>query len=156
MKPIDLIDHPEGGRYREVYRSKRQVHTDGRRSRSALTHIYFELRADEISHFHRVCSDEVWNLYTGGGLYLYLWDGYGSSVEKVEISTRTQQYCCVVPKGVWQAAVPIEDTVLVGCSVAPGFEFQDFEMMKPTSDDAIHLFRVRPELKRLVIDAADL
>ena len=70
MQPIDLIDHPEGGRFREVFRSAARVTTGAGESRSALTHIYFELRRGEVSRFHRVRSDEVWNLYQGDGLRL--------------------------------------------------------------------------------------
>lgn len=150
MKPIDLIDHPEGGRYREVYRSKQRVSTEQRQSRSAMTHIYFELRASEVSHFHRVNSDEIWNLYTGQGLYLYLWDGTQQPAITVELSARTRQFCCVVPQGVWQAAAPIEDTVLVGCSVAPGFEFEDFDMMDAASEDAKRLCLLNPELTQMI------
>ncbi len=150
MKPKDLIDHPEGGRCREVYRSKSLVHTHKGQNRCALTHIYFELRADEISHFHRVRSDEVWNLYAGHGLYLYLWDGSEKTAERVELSTKSRQFCFVVPRGVWQAAVPIDDDILVGCSVAPGFEVEDFEMLEPTSEDAVRLCLLNPEMKQMI------
>ena len=150
MKPTDLIDHPEGGRYREVYRSNSQIHTYKGQDRCAVTHIYFELRADEISHFHRVRSDEVWNLYAGRGLYLYLWYGSEKVLERVELSAKSRQFCFVVPQGVWQAAVPMDDDILVGCSVAPGFEFEDFEMMEPSSEDAIRLCLLNPELKQMI------
>ena len=154
MKPIDLIDHPEGGRFREVYRSKSQIHTDKGQHRCALTHIYFELRADECSHFHKVRSDEVWNLYAGRGLYLFLWDGSDQAVQRVELSAQSVQFCHVVPAGIWQAAVPIEDTILVGCSVAPGFEFEDFEMMVPTSKEAMRLCALSPDLEQMIKSSA--
>jgi predicted cupin superfamily sugar epimerase len=72
-QPTDLIEHPEGGRFREVFRSKARVTTRRGDSRSALTHIYFSLNQGEVSRFHRVTSDEVWNLYQGTGLRLYTW-----------------------------------------------------------------------------------
>ena len=75
MKPIDLIEHPEGGRYREVFRSARTVFTGEGTARSALTHIYFSLNPKEVSRFHKVTSDEIWNLYQGEGIHLFLWDG---------------------------------------------------------------------------------
>ncbi|MBT4818727.1 MAG: hypothetical protein HN976_34620 [Lentisphaerae bacterium] len=75
MGTLKLIDHPEGGRYHEVFRSDATVRTENGPSRSALTHIYFSLDAGERSRFHRVAGDEVWNLYEGVGIRLYLWDG---------------------------------------------------------------------------------
>ena len=71
MKPVDLIEHPEGGRFREVFRSAATVTRADGDERAALTHIYFSLNGDEVSRFHKVRSDEVWNLYRGTGLYLY-------------------------------------------------------------------------------------
>ena len=75
MRPIDLIEHPEGGRFREVFKSAKTVSTQDGTTRSALTHIYFSLKPGEVSRFHRVTSDEIWNLYQGAGLNLYTWDG---------------------------------------------------------------------------------
>ncbi len=68
MKPIDLTEHPEGGRFREVFRSAKTVFTQDGAIKSALTHIYFSLKSGEVSRFHRVASDEIWNLYQGSGL----------------------------------------------------------------------------------------
>lgn len=150
MKPIELLEHPEGGRFCEVFRSDVLVNTEDGSDRCALTHIYFSLRPDEVSHFHRVKSDEVWNLYQGAGLYLYLWDGVSTAVEQIELSESSGAFCHVVPKGVWQAAVPLKDKILVGCSVAPGFEFADFEMMAPDSDEAQDLCSHNPDARRLV------
>ncbi|MGD9223243.1 MAG: cupin domain-containing protein [Desulfobacteraceae bacterium] len=151
MKPIKLIEHPEGGRFCEVYRSGSQIRNGKGERKCALTHIYFSLDPHEISHFHRVGSDEIWNLYQGKGLYLYLWDGSDRSATRVELSAGNNEFCHVVPAGVWQAAVPIQDKVLVGCSVAPGFEFGDFELLERSSDEAKRLGSHNPELKRLII-----
>jgi predicted cupin superfamily sugar epimerase len=152
MKPINLIEHPEGGRFCEVYRSDSQIRNGKGEQKCALSHIYFSLEPHERSHFHRVGSDEVWNLYQGKGLYLYLWDGSDTSATQVELSARSNEFCHVVSAGVWQAAVPIQDTVLVGCSVAPGFEFSDFELLKRRSDEAKRLCSHNPEFKKLIID----
>lgn len=135
MQPTDLIKHPEGGRYKEVYRSISNV-SKGAVTRSALTHIYFSLQKGEVSHFHKVSSDEVWNLYKGSGLYLYQWDGTDSPPTCIEISEKANCYCHVIPAGFWQAAIPINEEVLVGCSVAPGFDFVDFQMIDQTSKEA--------------------
>ncbi|MGJ8655144.1 MAG: cupin domain-containing protein [Akkermansiaceae bacterium] len=134
MRPTEMIEHPEGGRFKEVFRSgERVVRLGDGSERDALTHIYFSLRAGEVSKFHKVTSDEVWNLYRGDGIRLYLWDGSSEEPRVVELSEGEGVYCCVVPAGVWQAAEPVCDgdgeEVLVGCSVGPGFEFEDFELI---------------------------
>lgn len=136
MKPTDLTEHPEGGRFREVFKSNATIETADGRARSALTHIYFSLDPGEVSRFHKVASDEVWNLYRGSGVYLHVWDGSENPPETVELSARSNCFCHIIPAGFWQAAAPISDSVLVGCSVAPGFEFEDFELIDPESEPA--------------------
>lgn len=149
MKYSDLLEHPEGGRYLEIYRSAKTFSTDNK-TRAALTHIYFSLESHEFSRFHRVSNDEVWNLYQGEGLYLYQWDGQSSSLESIELSAKSMNFCHVIPAGYWQAAVPLKNRVLVGCSVAPGFEFEDFELIDSAPDIAETLRRLNPELSRLL------
>ncbi len=151
MKPIDLIEHPEGGRFREVFRSAKTVITQDGTTRSALTHIYFSLKPGQVSRFHRVASDEIWNLYQGLGLNLYTWDGTNVPPKCITLSASKNCFCYVIPAGTWQAAEPISDTVLVGCSVAPGFEFSDFTLIDPNSEDAKLLISVAPEMARYTI-----
>lgn len=146
MKPIDLIEHPEGGRFREVFRSIKTVSLQDGTDRSALTHIYFLLKPGEVSRFHKVASDEIWNLYQGSGLNLYTWDGTNTPPECITLSADTNCFCHVIPAGTWQAAEPLSDTVLAGCSVAPGFEFIDFTLIDPESSDARRLLSVAPEM----------
>ena len=148
MKPLDLIEHPEGGRFREVFRSAKMVTSPEGKTRSALTHIYFSLRPGEVSRFHKVSSDEVWNLYQGEDLNLYTWDGTATPPKRTILSADSNCFCCVVPAGMWQAAEAISDTVLVGCSVAPGFEFSDFTLIDPDSEDAKLLVSIAPEWAR--------
>ena len=148
MKPIDLREHPEGGRFREVFRSSAVVTTSTGEARSALTHIYFSLKQGEISRFHKVRSDEVWNLYQGSGLRLYTWDGTNSPPTCTELSSEANCFCSVVPAGIWQAAEPIGDVILVGCSVGPGFEFDDFDMMDPASEQAQLLRSIAPNMSK--------
>lgn len=136
MKPIDLTEHPEGGRFLEVFRSSVVITRSDGLTRSALTHIYFSMNKGEVSRFHKVQSDEVWNLYNGNGLFIYTWDGSSTPPQRHELSVSSSTFCHVVPAGTWQAAEPIGDSVLVGCSVGPGFEFEDFELMDPKSDSA--------------------
>ncbi len=151
MKPINLTEHPEGGRYREVFRSAKTIVTDQGSERSALTHIYFSLHADEKSRFHKVTSDEVWNLYQGTGLRLYTWDGTETPPECITLSLRDNCFCTVIPAGVWQAAEPVCDTVLLGCTVAPGFEFADFELIAPESGAGKLLASIAPECVKFII-----
>lgn len=149
MKYTDLLEHPEGGRYLEIYRSEKTV-AAAEKTRTALTHIYFSLEPHEVSRFHRVSNDEVWNLYQGEGLYLYQWDGSSSTIESIELSAKSMNFCHVIPANYWQAAVPLKDRVLVGCSVAPGFEFEDFELIAPESDVAQTLLKLDPSLSKLI------
>nr|MBF0223724.1 cupin domain-containing protein [Desulfobulbaceae bacterium] len=151
MKPIDLIEHPEGGRFLEVFRSAQTVPTKEGHSRSALTHIYFSLNPGEVSRFHKVASDEVWNLYQGSGLNLYIWDETSTPPKSISLSADNNRFCHVVPAGTWQAAEPISEKVLVGCSVAPGFEFSDFTLINPDSEEAKLLISVAQEMVRFTI-----
>lgn len=150
MKPINLMEHPEGGRFREVFRSAKTVFTEDGRPKSALTHIYFSLKQGEVSKFHRVTSDEVWNLYQGEGLILYTWDGTSRLPECITLSARENRFCHVIPADTWQAAEPISDTVLVGCSVAPGFEFSDFQLIDSNSREAKWLVSAAPEMDKFI------
>ena len=136
MKPENLEKHPEGGKFKEVFRSEKPVVTADGKERSALTHINFELDEGEVSRFHRVTSDEIWNLYEGEGVLLFLWDDVAGTLETIELSAKNREFCLVVKAGVWQAAKPLKGKVLVGCSVGPGFEFEDFELIDPESDIA--------------------
>jgi len=150
MKPFDLMEHPEGGRYREVFRSAKTVATPDGKTRSALTHIYFSLNKGEVSRFHRVASDEIWNLYQGQGLNLYTWDGTNQPPQCVTLSADHNCFCHVIPAGIWQAAEPISDMVLVGCSVAPGFDYVDFSLIDPQSDVAKQLIALAPEMIKFI------
>ncbi len=158
LKPTDLTEHPEGGRFREVYRSPLRITRGDGATKTALTHIYFSLARGEKSRFHKVIGDEIWNLYRGSGLYLYVWDGSERPPVRIALSAETNCFCHVVPSGHWQAAEPmtgqiagkIADDVLVGCSVAPGFDFADFELIEPTSETARRLAAIAPGLRHLI------
>ncbi|WNZ58092.1 cupin domain-containing protein [Microbulbifer sp. EKSA008] len=150
MKPDNLIDHPEGGKFLQVFKSSSIVTREDGQKRSALTHIYFSLQKDEVSRFHRVESDEVWNLYRGEGLYLYIWTEGDSCLQRTEISAKNNIFCHVVPAGAWQAAEPIGSSVLVGCSVGPGFEFSDFNLIKVDDPVAKQLCEIDSCLSRFI------
>ena len=150
MKPINFIKHPEGGRFCEVFRSTGTVTLQSGTVRSTLTHIYFSLKQGEVSKFHKVAADEIWNLYRGQGLNLYIWEGTSQPPECVTLSADMNCFCHVVPADTWQAAEPISETVLVGCSVAPGFEFADFTLIDPNSGEAQQLLSMAPEMAGFV------
>jgi uncharacterized protein len=124
---LDLKPHPEGGRFQEVYRAGMAVNLPDGRTRAALTHIYFQLAPGEVSRFHRVRQDEVWNLYEGA-VRLWILTESGA-LTQTDLSAAGGVYCAVVPAGCWQAAEPVDGPGLVGCTVAPGFDFADFELI---------------------------
>ena len=121
IRRLGLIPHPEGGFYREMFRSEGRVTLPGGRVRRASTAILYLLPADTWSAWHRVVSDEVWHHYEGAPLRLHRLGHSGVTLDQGNPQA-------VVPAGVWQAAEPVGDAVLCGCTVAPGFEFEDFTM----------------------------
>jgi len=125
VRLLGLQPHPEGGFYRETFRAPAP---DG--GRAASTAIYYLLRAGDVSAWHRVVdADEVWHHYAGAPLELTLADGRErASVRLGADLAAGERPQAVVPAGVWQAARPLGGWVLVGCTVAPGFEFASFEM----------------------------
>jgi uncharacterized protein len=133
VRALNLAPHPEGGFYRETFRSitklDRLPHPGGKRA--ASTAIYYLLPSGAFSALHCVASDEVWHHYDGDPLELHTIDRTGLHAvvilgSRVTAGQRPQH---VVPAGVWQAAVPLGDRYsLCGCTVAPGFDFLDFEM----------------------------
>lgn len=139
-----LSPHPEGGFFREVYRSPLTVvhpgvPPDRSGERRAATLIYFLLPAPHFSAFHRVrWTDEIWHLYAGGPLELHVIDASGEHRQRLLTSDlRDSEPVAVVPAGCWQAARPATEGgwAFGGCTVAPGFEFSDFEM--PSADELI-------------------
>ena len=150
MQPTDLKEHPEGGKYKEVFRSLHKVEAKYLGTRSALTHIYFKLENGEVSTFHKVSSEEVWNLYQGDGIRLYQWDGESDDIKTIELSDAANQFYHVVPAHYWQAAELIGESALVGCSVAPGFEFQDFILLRDCMELAEKFKKDQPSLNKLV------
>jgi predicted cupin superfamily sugar epimerase/predicted GNAT family N-acyltransferase len=130
---LGLQPHPEGGWYAEVFRSASAVRPeDGRGSRAALTTIYFLLTAGQVSRLHRVSSDEVWHFYEGGPLELTVAPGDLASLSRTTLGPAADSAAPVftVPAGFWQGARPLGDYTLVGCTVGPGFDFADFELLE--------------------------
>jgi uncharacterized protein len=137
VERFELVPHPEGGYFREVFRSDLAFDHPGldpKRGtrRRASTLIYFLLAERDFSAFHRVlASDEVWHLYGGGPLELHVIDSSRRYTKRVlSGDLASGEPACVVPAGCWQAARPAPGTAwaFTGCTVAPGFDFADFEM----------------------------
>jgi predicted cupin superfamily sugar epimerase len=139
VEALGLAPHPEGGFYRETFRAPLALPAP-QGTRDASTAIYFLLPAGTFSALHRVRSDEIWHHYDGDPLELHLLEegaadgGAGPGVAHRVVLlgrdlARGERPQAVVPAGVWQAAVPLGARyTLCGCTVAPGFDFADFEL----------------------------
>ena len=122
---LALKPHPEGGHYRETFRDSR---TDSS-GRSRSTAIYFLLARGERSHWHRIDAVEVWHYYAGSALTLKIADDDGQWSFRLGPNLAAgEQPQAIVPPDTWQAAESTGDWTLVGCTVAPGFDFATFEM----------------------------
>lgn len=132
ISTLQLRPHPEGGYFREIHRSPRQVAPDdGRQARSAITVIYFLLADGDRSRWHRVASDEIWHYHEGDPLALTLAaapDAPDATTQPLGPVDGEAVPVLVVPAGRWQAARSAGAYTLVSCSVGPGFEFADFEL----------------------------
>ncbi|AGP84203.1 cupin domain-containing protein [Alteromonas mediterranea] len=148
IKKYNLEPHPEGGFYRQVFRSENKTtsYFHGA-SRPALTHIYFLLLKGQVSRFHRVLHDEVWNHYEGAPLQLF-------QIQKQQLWERriggdNNDYVEVVEAGNFQGAATMGDYSLVGCTVAPGFDFEDFSFIEePSMKEWIKV--AHPDLTRFI------
>ncbi|MEI9922789.1 MAG: cupin domain-containing protein [Bradyrhizobium sp.] len=122
---LDLKPHPEGGHYRETFRDV-NTDTDGR---SHSTAIYFLLARGERSHWHRIDAVEAWHYYAGSALILQIADHDGQrSIRLGADLAAGEQPQAIVPPQAWQAAESTGEWTLVGCTVAPGFDFVKFEL----------------------------
>lgn len=132
IERLNLLPHPEGGYYREVYRSGDTIgHPEHSRERNLATSIYFLLEGENISHFHELSSDELWYYHDGKGANIHVFDK--GQYQSYELSKD--------PKGQLQVLLPAHSEfaaevigqdgyVLMGCVVTPGFDFEDFRLLK--------------------------
>jgi uncharacterized protein len=139
VKHLELQPHPEGGFFKETYRSAGNITSESlpgnfTGDRSYSTAIYFLLQQGDYSAFHRIESDECWHFYDGGTLLIHIIDleGNYSCIRLGREIDKGETFQYVVPAHCWFASEPAPgvDFSLVGCTVAPGFEFADFEMAK--------------------------
>jgi predicted cupin superfamily sugar epimerase len=153
IRKLKLEPHPEGGCFRQTYRSAMTIARDGLPSeftgaRSASTAIYFLLEGENFSAFHRLRADEVWHFYAGAPLLVHVIDPDGKydCVRLGNDPEDGQEFQAVVKAGCWFAShvADWKSWALVGCTVAPGFEYDDFEIGK--RDELIRLYPQHREL----------
>jgi predicted cupin superfamily sugar epimerase len=151
---LNLSTHIEGGAFREIYRSpvmvpKPALPLSFTGARSFCTSIYFLLKHNQFSAFHKIKSDEIWHFYYGDALLVYEINELGQLlVHRLgNDPDKGESFQCIISAGNWFAAqlAPGGDYALVGCTVAPGFDFADFELAK--QQELIDLF---PEHKEII------
>jgi predicted cupin superfamily sugar epimerase len=152
-RDLGLRPHDEGGLFAEVFRSDVNVRsTDGRGERSAVTTIYFLLAAGERGRWHQVLSDELWHYYEGDRLEL-LWIDPQTRQSGITIlgpEVGGAHSVGVIRSGWWQAARTTGEYTLVGCTVAPGFEYGDYRVFGPGSEEAEEIRRQFPNDEELL------
>ncbi|MCS0497349.1 cupin domain-containing protein [Ancylobacter sp. MQZ15Z-1] len=127
---LGLQPHPEGGHFRETFRDAHRT-AEGR---AVSTAIYFLLAAGETSHWHRVDAVEIWHWYAGAPLELLIAEDQADPAVNYRLGPdllNGQEPQRAVPHGAWQSARSLGEWTLVGCTVAPGFEFAGFELAAP-------------------------
>lgn len=135
---LEMIQHPEGGYFRETFRADESTDADKlperyNTPRCISTSIYFLLTTESVSNFHRLNSDEIWHFHTGGAARVHIIDPNGAySYKDIGAALESDQHFqVIIPRHSWFAAEVISgDYILVGCTVAPGFEFEDFVLAK--------------------------
>jgi len=151
---LALQPHPEGGYFREIYRATEQISATALPTRYLgprvfSTSIYFLLAGTQISTLHRLASDEQWHFYDGNALLLDMItpDGTSREVRLGRRATAGEQFQAVIPAGTWMGArlASRRGYALIGCTVAPGFEFQDF-----TAGRRPHLIEQFPQHRKLI------
>ena len=137
IEKYQLLSHPEGGHYLQTYCSNEFIPANALPARFSgdryiSTAIYFLLAGKQFSAFHRIKSDELWHFYTGTGLLIYIIhpDGKGNILKLGDDVPCGYSFQQMVPAGCWFASRPVDENgfSFVGCTVAPGFNFADFEL----------------------------
>jgi len=154
IQKYNLQPHPEGGWFKQTYKSKEQIAADALperfgASRVFSTAIYFLLEKVNFSSFHRIKSDECWHFYAGDPLLIYIIEQNGE-LKVISLGNdleKGQSFQCVVPANRWFASRPAPESeyCFVGCTVSPGFEFEDFELA-----DLTELLVMYPQHKSII------
>lgn len=151
---LGLERHPEGGYFRQTYRADIEIAQQALPARfpgarRACTAIYFLLEAGDFSALHRLRSDEVWHFYAGSPLMVHVIEPAGeySRIWVGSDADKGEAFQCVVRAGCWFGSEVLDggSYALVGCTVAPGFDFEDFEM-----GTRLELIRAYPEHRALI------
>jgi len=160
IEKLQLKPHPEGGYYKEIYRAGDMIlpeHLPKRykSSRNFSTSIYFLLEGNQVSNFHNLKSDEQWHFYDGSSIVIYVIDE-GGNLNKILLGRnigKWESLQTVIKYNSWFAAELSDKTsfALIGCTVAPGFDFNDFELGK--RDELIKTF---PQFSELIYKLAKL
>jgi predicted cupin superfamily sugar epimerase len=139
IRRLQLSPHPEGGWYRELFRSKVRVAADGG-VRSGLTTIYYLLERNQLSRWHVVTAAEIWHFYAGAPLELLTYDPATRDLTRTLLGSLVEghQAVGIVEADVWQAARSTGAYSLIGCSVGPGFDFADFQFISALPDYQAH------------------
>jgi len=137
IKKLNLLKHPEGGYFREIYRSNEEIDAGNLpprygSKRAFSTSIYYLLNSCEFSAFHRLRSDEIWHFYSGSPLNLFIIYKDGKLLKQVlgNKPDKNEHLQIIIEKGSWFAASVLKtgSFTLMGCTVSPGFDFSDFEL----------------------------
>ena len=150
---LSLKPHPEGGFYREVFRSPRHVTAEPTfGQRSAITTIYFLIMGDEPSRWHRILSDEIWHFLEGSPAEVFSVEPIGLEMTQHILGPAKpgEQPAVVVPAGHWQCTRTHGEYMLAACTVGPGFDFSDFQLLRDDEALAVRFRRSFPELADLV------
>jgi predicted cupin superfamily sugar epimerase len=153
IRKLELEPHPEGGYFKETYRSLGEINEESlgeiyKGKRNYATCIYFLLTSDKFSALHRIKQDEIWHFYDGSPIKLHVISELGihtvNYIGRDLQNGETPQF--IVPGGCWFAAEVIKENTysLVGCTVSPGFDFKDFELK--TRNELVSLFPDKEEL----------
>lgn len=157
IQKLQLNKHPEGGYYREIYRSGEIIFIDApnqNRKRNVSTSIYFLLEGSQKSKFHKLKSDELWHFYDGTAVKIYILDGNGKLTETMigRDIENGELFQTTIGKNNWFAAEVMDKKsfTLIGCTVSPGFDFSDFELGKRAD-----LLKKFPDHKELILKFTD-
>ena len=144
IEKLELLPHPEGGFYKETYRSNETIASG---NRQLMTSIYFLLTSNNVSKFHRIKSDEIWFFHSGSPLIVHVLDEKGHTENLVGLDIQKGELPqFMVPKNtIFGSSVRGKNSYsLVSCVVAPGFDFADFELF--TKEDLLPLFPLQEEI----------
>lgn len=152
----NLKPHPEGGWYKQTYKSSEEIAANAlperfKGGRAFSTAIYFLLEKGNFSAFHRIKSDECWHFYAGGSLLIYVIEQSGELkiISLGSDHTKGQSFQYVVPANCWFASRPAPESeyCFVGCTVSPGFEFEDLDLA-----NAAELSAIYPQHKTIITE----